>query len=462
MRRNGNPGGVRALTAAAVLSTAVVPASGQSRQIPAPPQERPVVIEGASVHTVTGPSFPRGWVVFEGGVIGAVGEGHAPAVTGAEVFRAEGLHVYPGLIAADTTLGLIETASVDVTVDTTELGRFTPEVRAAVAVNPDSDLIPVARAAGILTALVFPRGGLVGGRASSIRLDGWTWEQMAIDAGSGLVVSWPGSGAPRRRGGGPPPGAPRGEAGARAEGQAEPALLERYFDDAAAYARARDADPSLATDLRYEAMREVLSGARPVFVRASARAQIESAVAWAARRGLRAVIVGGAEADLAAPLLREHGVPVIVTGLHRLPSRPDDPYDEPFTLPRRLDEAGLRFAIASGASAAHERTLGHNAATAVAFGLPRQRALEALTIDAARIIGLGSTHGAIEPGRSATLIVTTGDPLEITTETLAAFIDGRRIDLGSRHTALYEKYRQKYRQAGRIGPERHAAPPAPG
>jgi len=141
-------------------------------------------------------------------------------------------------------------------------------------------------------------------------------------------------------------------------------------------------------------------------------------------------------------------VPVIIGGLHTLPGHRDDPYDEPFTLPARLYAAGVRFAIASGSGAAHERNLNHNAATAVAFGLAQDQALRAITADAAAIIGVGDTHGAIEVGKAATLIVTTGDPLQITTETLIAWIDGRQIDLGNRHKALYEKYREKYRQLG--------------
>jgi imidazolonepropionase-like amidohydrolase len=429
---------------ALALLCAAGEARGQSRQIPAPPQPRGALLVGATVHTVTGETFDPGWVAFEGGLIRAVGAGAEPVTSDADLYRADRLHVYPGLISTDTTLGLVETSSVAVTVDTTETGRLTPEVRAAVAVNPDSDLIPVARAAGILTALLMPRGGLVCGRASTIRLDGWTWEQMAIDAQAGLVVDWPAARARGRF-----PGAPAGaEGAARRSPEEDLAELERLFDDAAAYLRSRDADPAAPTDLRLEAMREILSGSRPVFVRASTRAQIESAVAWAGRRGLRIVIVGGDEADLAADLLREHDVPVVVTGLHRLPRHRDDPYDASFTLPVRLDRAGVRFAIASGASAAHERTLNHNAATAVAFGLSWQRALEAVTIDAARIVGLGATHGSIEVGKAATFIVTTGDPLEMTTQTLLAFVDGRRIDLESRHTALYRKYREKYRQLG--------------
>ena len=224
--------------------------------------------------------------------------------------------------------------------------------------------------------------------------------------------------------------------------------IDELFDDAADYIKAVGADPAQETDLRYEALRDVLAGRTPIFARASTQGQIESAVTWAMRRDLDIVIVGGREAGKAAVLLREHDVPVIIGGLHTLPGHRDDPYDEPFTLPARLYDAGVRFTIASGSGAAHERNLNHNAATAVAFGLAQDQALRAITADAAAIIGVGDTHGAIEVGKAATLIVTTGDPLQITSDTLIAWIDGRQIDLGNRHKALYDKYREKYRQLG--------------
>ena len=444
--------GRRAGLFASMIALAVGgPIAAQSRQIPAPPQSRPTVIAAAAVHPVTGPTLTPGYVVFEKGRITHVGQGEPPAVAGAEVINAAGLHVYPGLIGSDTTLGLVETSSVAVTNDTTEFGRITPEARAVVAINPDSDHIPVTRADGIMTALVFPRGGLVSGRCSTIRLDGWTWEDMAIDPEAGLVVNWPRT-EPSTRGRRGRPDRKR-EKEQRKQIKEELESIEQLFDDAAAYLQAKDADPAQPTDLRYEAMRAALGGAKPIFVRASSQGQIESAIAWAVRRELEIVIVGGREAEGVIALLRKHDVPVIITGLHHLPRHRHDAYDSPFTLPAKLHEAGVRFAIASGSSSAHERALNDNAATAVPFGLPAVEALRAITIGAAEIIGLGETHGSIEVGKAATLIVTTGDPLQITTDTRMAFIDGRRIDLGNRHKSLYGKYREKYRQQGKISDE---------
>lgn len=438
----------KSMSSLCVLCASAVPwvvastADAQSRQIPAPAQKEAIIIHDATIHPVAGATIERGFVVFEKGAITAVGQGNPPRVNGAIRLNGKDMHVYPGLISPSTYLGLTETGAVDVTNDHTELGRIKPEVRAAPAINPDSDLIPVARANGILTGLVMPRGGLIAGRASSVRFDGWTWEDMAIDAEAGLVLNWPRTEPFVSR------FVQRDEEEQRREIREDLQALERIFDDAAAYIKAKDADPAVTTDLRYEAMRPALAGERPIFVSASSAGQIESAVAWSQRRGLKIVIVGGFEADRVAPLLTKHDIPVIINSTHRLPARRHDAYDDPFTLPLRLKEAGVRFCIASAEEAAHERNLNHIVATAAAYGLPRDDALKAVTLWAADIIGIGKTHGSIENGKSATLILTTGDPLEITTDTLVAFIDGRRIDLGSRHKALYAKYQEKYKQLG--------------
>lgn len=420
-------------------------ATAQSAQVPAPPQTRPVIIENATIHVSPTETIPSpGYIIFENGIITQFGEGEAPDLEDAERFEAEGLHVYPGLISCDTQLGLTEVGAVDVTQDFRELGDFTPEVRAVLAVNPDSDLIPVTRANGIMVAATFPSGGLVSGRCAILRLDGWTWEQMAIEPEAGLVLNWPRTdpiNAPWMRSN---PDDQRRRVGENLE------KIDRFFDDASAYFEARGADPTLPADLRFEGMKAALSGEQPVFIRANSASQIESSVAWAVSRGLRPVIVGGTEAHEAIPILKKHDVPVIVGGTHRLPSRAHDAYDAAYTLPAKLHEAGIRFAIASGEETAHERSLPYAAATAAAYGLPKEAALAAVTSSAAEVLGIADRYGSLNTGKSATLIVTTGDPLEISSDTVLAFIDGRTLDLGSRHKRLYEKYLEKYRQIGAI------------
>lgn len=429
-------------------------ACGQDLTIHAGPQSEPIAIVNATIHTVSGPTIARGYVHFDKGVIVGVGEGDFALAGPGTIIDATGKHVYPGMIGAVTQIGLSEISSVRAMRDHTEVGDISPEVRAAVAVNPDSWLIPVARSAGVLVVGSFPTGGRIPGRASIIRLNGWTWEEMSIKQSAGLIVNWPNvrpvrawwmteSDEQQEQG---------ISAGLRA--------IEQAFDTALAYHKARRADPSHPVDLRWEAMGEFLHPhainpeicrtvkPSPIFVFAQEVEQITSAVTWSAQRGLNPVIVGGRDAPLVAELLRQHDVPVIVLGTHRFPRRADSPHDDAFTLPLRLEQAGVRWCLASGEEPGHERNLPHNAATAVEHGLPEDVAIAAITLRAAEILGVGDMLGSIEQGKSATLIVTDGTPLEIRTNIERAFIDGRTIDLSNKQTVLNEKFREKYRQRG--------------
>jgi len=414
----------------------------------APPQERPVTIVGATIHPVVGDTVANGSIRFEDGVISAIGPGDLSR-PGDEKVPADGMHVWPGLIGAHTTIGLVEIGAVSATVDTSEVGEVVPEVYAAVAVNPDTTLIPVTRANGILSAGVFPQGGAIPGRASVIRLDGWTYEDLTIDPDIGLIVNWPNM---RNITG-------RWWVRSTPEEQEEQrklqlAAIEQAFDDARAYFAARQADPSIPTDIRFEAMRPTIEGEDPVYIRANELEQIQSAVSWATSEGLRPILVGGRDAGLVTDLLKAHDIGVIVTRTHKLPKRADSYYDEPFTALAELERAGVEWCLAGGGfGASNERNLPYQMATAVAYGLGMDAAIRGLTINSARLLGQGDRLGSLEPGKSATLIVTDGNPLEITTSVRMAFIDGKAISLDNKHKQLNEKYREKYRQLDIVGNE---------
>jgi imidazolonepropionase-like amidohydrolase len=390
-----------------------------------------VLFVDAVIHPVTGPVLNNGWMLVEDGRITSLGEGTRPRVRRLKVVDLDGKHVYPGFVTADSQLGLSETGAVDVTHDHNEHGSFTPEARAVVAINPDSDIIPVTRASGILTALVVPDGGRLPGKAAAIRLDGWTWEDLAMEADAGLVIEWPNDGV----------------GGSTQRNIRE---LTNYFQDAQAWLAARKADASLPLDSRYAAMAAAIDGEQPVFIKASTSGQIASAVAWARSRNLKTVILGGEEADRVANVLVDADVPVIIRGTHRYPIARHEAVDEPHALPARLRDLGVRFCIAPRDRPAHLRNLPHHAATAVANGLTPEEGLRSITIDAAEIIGVGDKVGSLEPGKQATFIVTSGDPLQLTTSVDRAWIDGREIDLESRQSELRDKYREKYRRQGRI------------
>ena len=419
----------------------------------APPQPLPVVLQNAVLHTVTGGIVLGGTLwFFDGQIRGVLPAGETPKFPNDQqpiVLDLEGKHVFPGMIAGNSSLGLVELGMVRQSVDSDELGEMSPETLAMVAVNPDSALLPVARANGVLAAVTFPVGGLLPGRASALQLDGWTNADLAVKADAGPVVVWPAqaSGGERGRRGSRPggPGAAAAVEGGDATKKAR-ARIDDAFLAARAWLTAWTADTTLPIDIRHQALAPAVRREAPVFVLADDLEQIESAVLWARDRELRIVIVGGRDAASCAALLRERKVPVVVTGVHRLPRRDDSAYDEPFTLPARLSQLGVTFCIASGGDASNERNLPYHAATAAAFGLDREKAFAAVTHDAAVVFGIDDRLGSLAVGKDATLFVADGHPFDLATKIELAFVRGRQVDLRSKHTELAKKYRERYRQ----------------
>jgi len=429
----------RAAFSIALLATI---AAAQDLVPKAAPQTRAVAITNCTLHSVDGPTRENAWILFDKGRIVGMGTGEVKLDREADRFDAKGQHVYPGFIAPYTALGLVEIGAVRASNDTREVGEMTPEVRAAVAVNPDSTLIPVTRSNGVLTFVTFPRGGAIPGRASVMSADGWTWEDMAVRADAGLVVSWPNPNPPPR----PERFGRRARRTPEERGSKRLRRIRDAFAAARAYVAAKTADPDTPTDVRWEAMRAVLAGKRPVFFIADDYAQIVSALDFAASEKLKAIIVGGRDAPLCADQLKQRDVPVIVRGIHSFPRRNDSDVNEIYALPARLEKAGVRWCLASGERTANERNLPYTAGRAVAFGLPRSAAIEAITLRAARILGVGDELGSLTIGKRATLFIADGDPLEIPTKVTAAWIDGRRVNLSNKQIALEKKYREKLRQ----------------
>ena len=355
----------------------------------------------------------------------------------------QGKHVYPGLIEIASQLGLAEINAVRATTDYQETGTINPNVRAETAINPDSERIPVTRSNGIALAGVVPTGGLISGMAALIMLDGWTWEDMTIQAPAGMIVNWPRMRSTTAY------GMQKSREEQRKQINEQLEALEKAFREARAYQAAREAAgkkgvPFHKTDMRWEAMLPVLQGKVPVWIRAGSLQEIESAVEWADRQQVKMVLVGGEDAPHAADLLKRKDIPVIVTPVLRLPSRRFSDYDESFTIPARLYQAGVRYCIAGGSGSGNERNLPYHAAMAAAYGLPRDEALKSVTLYAADILGVADRTGSLEKGKDATIIVTDGDPLEITTTVEKLFLLGRDVDLNNKQKILYQKYRRKY------------------
>ena len=402
-----------------------------------------VSITGATVHTMVGEPITNGTVSFRNGRIVEIGSA-LPPLHDAEVVDATGKHVYPGFIDANSVVGLAEVSAVSSTIDISETGAINANVNTAIAVNPDSELIPVTRANGITHVLAAPGGEVVHGTSALIRLDGWTWEDMMAALPVAMHISWPSFAIRTSSFFGPPPS--REDQEKKREENLK--KIRQFFDDARAYATARhaqndgggrmDADPVL------EAMLPVLDGRLPVIVYADEVRQIKNAVEFFGEQNLRMILAGSGDVWRVADTLAAKEIPVILTGVLALPSRRDEPYDTAYTTAAKLYEAGVRFCFAGSASsfaAANARNLPYQAAMAAAFGLPRSEAIRALTLYPAQILGVENTLGSIEEGKSASLIITNGDPLEIRTQVEREFIDGREVNIANnKHERLYRRY----------------------
>lgn len=417
----------------------------------------PVLLTGATVHTVAGQPLSPGQVLIESGKISAVGA--QLSAPNAQVIDLKGLHLYPGLIALNTTMGLTEISGVRATLDTAEPGEFTPEVESWIAVNPDSELIPVARANGVAFFEPVPQGGTVPGQSGLVAVDGWTTDQCTVKKPLALHVFWPAmelDTSTRARGRGRGPGAPPGpkslEEQAK-ERRAKVRTTEDFFEEARAYAKAVDAAAKGAATApaqvpAWEAMLPYVRGELPITIHADEVRQIRSAVAWAATNHFKINLAGGRDAWMVAGLLASNQVSVIYSDTFTLPARDYQSYDVHFKAPQILHQAGVKVAFNFGSTAFDApltRNLPYAAAQAVAFGLPAEEALRGLTLYPAQISGLGERLGTIEPGKEATLFAADGDILDIRATVRHLWIAGKEISLESRHTRLNEKYKKRPR-----------------
>jgi imidazolonepropionase-like amidohydrolase len=410
-----------------------------------------LVIDGATVHPVSGPAFV-GRVVIEDGLIAAAG-GDAAVPAGATVLDAAGLHVYPGLFDAMSQLGLLEVGAVAATDDQAEMGIYNPHLAAATAIHPASEVIPVTRANGVTHSVVAPRtdgDGVIAGQAALVHLAGWTVEEMALDPAVAMVIVWPeietrsfdfSTFSIRET--------PYNEAKEKAEERVNE--LRDWFEAARHYGQAAAAaNPRAERDLKLEALAGALDGGQRVVIVADAERDIEAAVELAEEEGLDMILGGGRDAWKLKEMLAEKGIPVILGLTQSMPAEEDDPYDRPFRTAGELAAAGVKIAFASGAGGGfgpggphQSRTTPYEAAMAAAYGLDRETALAALTRNPAEIFGAGDRLGTIEPGKIANLIVTDGSPLEITTQIVHLIIDGEEVALANRHRDLYERYRAR-------------------
>ena len=413
-------------------------------------QAETFVLTGATVHTVSGQTLSPGQVLVRDGKIAEVGE--KVSAGDAKQIDLTGQHLYPGLILLDSVLGLVEIEAVHATEDLAEVGEYRPDVESWIAVNPDSELIPVTRANGIAYFEPVPQGGIISGQSGLVAVDGWTSEQMTIQKPIALHLFWPSlelDTTPKEK---LPPKAKFKSLDEQAkERRAKLQSITEFFEEAKAYLKAKDAaanGKATAPDKvpAWEAMIPYLRGELPLVIHADEVRQIKSAVAWASTNQYKVVLAGARDAAMVAESLATNKIPVIYEDVYTLPVRATESYDVHFAAPAALQKAGVKVVFSIGPRTFETpmaRNLPYLAAQSVAFGLPEDEALKGLTLYPAQLAGVAERLGSIEAGKDATLLAADGDILDLRANVKRMWLAGREVSLESKHTRLYEKYKNR-------------------
>jgi len=420
-------------------------------QIPGTEQKRPILLRGGTLHTVSGDVLEEYDLLFAEGRIITIDEQIQPSPE-TDIYEIYGKHVVPGFVAGYTRIGLTEISAVKQTNDHSEIGDINPNVRANVAYNPDSDLIPVTRSNGVLVVNSAPSSGRVPGQSSVMKLDGWTWEDATLKHPAALNINWPYMYIDYEK------NRKKNDKAQRDEYDHQVREIDQLVRNVRAYhhrksAKERKAEHKQETDLRLESMIPFVIYKDPIHVKANDIRQIEAAVKWADEQDLNIVIVGGRDSWINPKILVENNVPVILLGVQVTPRRRFEPIHIPYKLPALLHEAGVHFCISLDPGYpmdGHVRTLPDEAMRAVSWGLSKDHALRSITLSAAEILGVDDKIGSLEPGKDATFFIAESEPLTQTTNPIKAFIQGRELDLSDRQKDLWEKYKEKYRRLGRL------------
>ncbi len=414
----------------------------QAQQAPGDKQKETVSITGATLHLGNGAVIENGTIVFTDGILTEIGRSDEIQAAG-NVIEATGKHVYPGLILANSSLGLGEIDAVRATRDFDELGTFLPHVRSLIAYNAESKVVESMRPNGILIAQATPRGGRISGTSSIVQLDAWNWEDAAIKTDDGIHMNWPNTYQTKYVSFGSVK-----ISGANEDYQKQVAELKDYLSQARAYG---NIPTPKERHLPFEAMQGMFSGDVRFYIHAKREKEIRDALDLLEEFKIEnAVLVGGHEAYKVMDRIKEHNIPVIVSKVHSLPLQEDDDYDRPYKNAAELSRNGILVALEN--SGQMERMNGRNlpfyAGTVSSFGLGDEEALSLITLNPAKILGIDDRYGSLEKGKSATLFISEGNPLDMRTNNLSrAFIDGREINLETHQTKLWKRYMDKFEGA---------------
>lgn len=423
-----------------LILACIIQATAQSPVV-APAQKKPVILTGGTIHTGTGEVIENGLIAFKGGKITSVGKASESKLdkAGYEVIDVTGKQIYPGLIFPNTTLGLVEIGGIDVTVDSRETGDLNPNVRAIAAYNTDSHVLPVIRSNGILLAQIVPQGTLLPGTSSVVQLDAWNWEDAAYKLDNGIQMGWPRKSSFGGRG-----GAMFAQAAAAGPSSYDRnvELLEKIFTDAIAYAaveKPKDVNP------RLEALKGLFNGSKILFISTSESKGVIASVSFAKRYGVKKMVIVGANESTWAvkDFLKENNIPVLLANPLSVPSYDYSDTRMPFKLASMFTKEGIMVGLTYSAQA--YGNLPFAAGQTVAYGLTKEEALQTVTLNSAKILGIDDKTGSLEVGKDANIVVSTGDILDMKSNNVEyAFITGRNISLDNKHKQLYRRFQTKY------------------
>jgi len=415
-----------------------------AQQTPADKQTQDFAIVGATAHLGNGTVIDYSLIIVKGGKLHTVVDMTVAKIdlTGMKIIKASGKHVYPGFIIPNTTLGLVEVSAVKASDDDSEMGLMNPHIRSIIAYNAESKVVESMRPNGVLLGQITPRGGGISGTSSIVQFDAWNWEDAAIKTDDGIHMNWPNSFTRGRWWLGEDPGLKPNK-----KYTDQVAQISNYLKESTAYNKGNKS----ITNLPFEALQGLFDGSKTLYINANDEKGIIDAVNFTKENGIKKmVIVGGREAYKVTNLLKQNNIAVLLNRIHSRPNNDDDDYDQPFKAAKLLVDSGvlvaLQVAVGGRMERMNSRNLPFYAGTTVAYGLTKEQALQLITLNTAKILGIDANYGSLESGKSATLFISEGDALDMRTNIIThAFIDGRLLSLETHQTKLWKRYSEKYK-----------------